>query len=60
MDRGAWRATVPGVAESQTRLRAEQHTGFYYVPATQSGNFPFFLALGSRLSTAGAVECLSH
>ena len=25
MDRGAWRATVPGVAKSQTRLRTAQH-----------------------------------
>ena len=26
MDRGAWRATVPGVANSQTRLSTHTHT----------------------------------
>ena len=25
MDRGAWRATVPGVSKSQTRLKAAYH-----------------------------------
>ena len=28
-DRGAWRATVHGVTESQTRLSVHAHTKFY-------------------------------
>ena len=31
-DRGAWRATVPGVAKSQTRLSDSAHTGMICVP----------------------------
>ena len=32
MDRGAWRATVHGVAKSQTRLRVHTHKGYNIFP----------------------------
>ena len=38
MDKGAWQATVHGVAESQTDEETLTNTGWFYKPRTDTGN----------------------
>ena len=56
MDRGAWRATVHGVAQSQTRLNA--HT---VSSRTDSWEFPkeiFESTVSMKLKTMGLIQRL--
>ena len=41
-DRGAWCATVYGVANSQTRLTTEQHSNLIKMPVTGIQNIPLW------------------
>ena len=62
MDRGAWRAVVRGVTESQTRLNTAQHRKHVLVERTPSSGSHFELSgqFVSRVSDLSSAVAPSH